>query len=288
MSAAAPRLSACITFDFDALSPWVADAPKMGPASLSRGEFGAVAIPRILAILRRHSIRTTFFIPGHTALAYPRELAAIMEDGHEIGHHGWVHETPAFLEPGEEERVFERGLHALEAAGGARPIGYRAPSALISAHTVEILLAHGFTYDASCSATDFEPYYFRRGDRYPLDEPAAFGEPVDLVAIPFAWTLSDFAHLELVPDGSSWSQNLPADVFAMWRGEFDAAYETCPGGVYDLALHPQCIGRAYRLRLLEELIEHIAGHEGVVFEAVEDVARRFRDANPVAEWAARR
>jgi peptidoglycan/xylan/chitin deacetylase (PgdA/CDA1 family) len=284
---AAPRLSVCITFDFDATSPWVAQAATMGPGYLSRGEAGAAAVPRILELLRRHGVRTTFFVVGHTALAYPDLVKAIVADGHEVAHHGWVHEEPYALQRAREEWVFEQGLAALDAAAGVTPVGYRAPGALISHNTVDILLEHRMLYDASCSATEFEPYYFRRGDRFPKDGRYVFGEPVDLVAIPFAWTLTDFAHVDFVPGVAS-SQNLPADVAAMWRGEFDAAYAGFRGGVFDLTLHPQSFGRAYRLALLDGLLTHMAGHEGIVFEPVAECARRFREANPVAEWAARR
>src|SRR5262249_44730863 len=62
-------LSVCLSFDFDAMSVWIAGTEN--PATISRGEFGAVAIPRILSLLERHGARATFFIPGHTALAYP-------------------------------------------------------------------------------------------------------------------------------------------------------------------------------------------------------------------------
>jgi UDP-glucose 4-epimerase len=62
------ELSVCLSFDFDAMSVWVAQTDN--PATISRGEFGAVAIARILALLDKHGARATFFIPGHTALAY--------------------------------------------------------------------------------------------------------------------------------------------------------------------------------------------------------------------------
>src|SRR5438874_2519823 len=63
MAAAVPRLSVCLTFDFDAMSSWVQDSDN--PAEISRGEFGAMAVPRILDLLDRHVIDATFFIPGH-------------------------------------------------------------------------------------------------------------------------------------------------------------------------------------------------------------------------------
>jgi hypothetical protein len=41
-------LSVCLTFDFDALSPWTNGMAGQNVAAISRGEFGAVALPRIL------------------------------------------------------------------------------------------------------------------------------------------------------------------------------------------------------------------------------------------------
>src|SRR3954451_12596791 len=106
----ARRLSVCLTFDFDALSPWVLEMAEGNVAALSRGEFGAVAVPRILALLRRHDIRASFYIPGHTALAYPDLVRSIAADGNEIGHHGWVREGLSRLDPDQERSYFFRGM----------------------------------------------------------------------------------------------------------------------------------------------------------------------------------
>ena len=163
----AARLSVCLTFDFDALSPWAFEMAGGNVAALSRGEFGAVAVPRILALLERRGIPATFFVPGHTALAYPELVREIRDAGHELGHHGWVHEPLSQLEPDRERELLRRGLDALDRVAGVRPLGYRAPSVDVSAATVEILVEHGFLYDASFSGSDFEPYYLRTGDAFP-------------------------------------------------------------------------------------------------------------------------
>ena len=62
-----PRLTCALTFDFDAQSVWIGSYKSKNPSEISRGEFGAVAIPRILALLERHGVPGTFCIPGHTA-----------------------------------------------------------------------------------------------------------------------------------------------------------------------------------------------------------------------------
>ena len=85
-----PRLTVCLSFDFDALSNWIGSLKTKSAPALSRGEFGAHSISRILSALRQRDVRCTFFVPGHTALAFPDAVRAISADGHEIAHHGWV------------------------------------------------------------------------------------------------------------------------------------------------------------------------------------------------------
>jgi len=95
------------------MSSWIGSARSRNPSAISRGQFGAVALPRILALLERFEVRTSFAAPGHTAYAYPKLVRESRERGHELIHHGWVHENPAdFDEPG-ERRVIERGHRML-------------------------------------------------------------------------------------------------------------------------------------------------------------------------------
>lgn len=285
MTDVTPVLSVSLTFDFDATSVWIGSHHSNNPAMISRGEFGAVAIPRILDLLSRHEILTTFFIPGHTALAYPDLTREIASRGHEIGHHGWVHENPATFDLEGERRVFERGLDALSDVAGVRPVGYRSPSVDFSPNTISILRDHGIRYDSSCSGSDFTPYYLREGDQWPSDGPYVFGRSVDIVELPFYWGLSDFAHFEFV-NGFTVAQSTAGHVEDIWRSEFDYAYDHCAGGLYNLALHPQSIGRGHRLQMLERLIVHMRERPDMRFESMGAYAERWRSANPLEQWLA--
>jgi peptidoglycan/xylan/chitin deacetylase (PgdA/CDA1 family) len=278
-----PKLTVCLTFDFDALSVYLGTMQTDSPASLSRGEFGPFAVPRILALLEEYGIPATFFIPGHTALAYPDVVRRIHDGGHEIGHHGFVHENPAALDEAAERRVFAQGLEALDKVVGVVPRGYRSPGADFSDHTIDILIEHGMVYDATLCGSDFTPYYARQGDVASFVSPFQFGEPTRLVEIPFSWGLDDWPHLEFAP-GWSTGQKPPSAVEEIWRTEFDYAYANVPGGVYDLCMHPQIIGRGSRLEMLRRLIEHFSSHEGVVFESVLTYAERWRDDHPLETW----
>jgi len=280
----APRLTCSLTFDFDAISLWLGTFHSTNPSMLSRGEFGAVAIPRILKLLADRDIRATFFIPGHTALAYPETVRAIADAGHEIGHHGWVHESPADFDAAGERANLERGFEALDAVAGARPRGYRSPAAVLTEASLPLLLEYGFLYDSSCMATDFYPYYLRLDDRWSTTEAYGFGETSELVEASFSWSLSDFSRFEFV-----WAQNpgfsSPSQVDEIWRGEFEYAYGNCPDGVYNLTLHPQVIGRCHRLLMFEALLDHFRSRHGVRFEPLGEYVERWKDENPLDVWA---
>lgn len=279
----APRLSVCLTIDFDAMSSWIGTFKTTSLPALSRGEFGAHVVPRIIDMLKRCDVQATFFIPGHTALAFPDAVRAINDAGHEIGHHGWVHENPADFDVAGERAVLEKGFAALDKVAGCRPLGYRSPACNFSESTADLLREYGFLYDSSCSASDFTPYYLRRADKFSLTDPYIFGELTDIVEIPFFWTLDDFPHFEFV-GGFSTSQSTPDHVRELWQGEFDYAYANEPHGCYVLCTHPQAIGRGHRVTMLEAFVRYMKEQEGVVFETMLTQARRWKEANPIDAW----
>jgi peptidoglycan-N-acetylglucosamine deacetylase len=51
-------------------------------------------------------------------------------------------------------------------------------------------------------------------------------------------------------------------------------------------MHPQVIGRGHRMLMLERLMEHMSGHDGVVFETIGAYVDRWRAANPLERWKA--
>lgn len=96
-----PNGIVCLTFDVDAVSNWI-NSGVTTPAPLSRGEFGAVAVERILHALDVRGIRSTWFIPGHTIETYPEQCRAVMTGGHEVVLHRYLHENVSRLSEAEE------------------------------------------------------------------------------------------------------------------------------------------------------------------------------------------
>ncbi len=271
----------CLSFDFDAISLWIGPMGAKSPSMISRGEFGAVGVMRILRLLEREAIPATFFVTGHTAETYPAQTRAIAEAGHEIGHHGYLHENPIDLSPEDEERVMLRGLAALDAVTGVRPIGYRSPSWDNSPNTIDLLLKHGFRYESSLMADDFTPYWARTGDAIDLDGPYRFGQTVDLVELPVSWLLDDFPHFEYIrlPNRVSPGLSAASKVEEIWRDEFDFMVRDVPGGVFTLTMHPQVIGRGHRVLMLERLIAHFR-ESGAQFTTLATASDTFRTPSP--------
>jgi peptidoglycan/xylan/chitin deacetylase (PgdA/CDA1 family) len=277
----AKKIAVCLSFDFDAISLWLGGFHARSLSATSRGEFGRVGAQRLLAMLREWKIRSTWFVPGHSAETYPEIARQIAVDGHEIGNHGYFHSHPK--SPEDEERILVRGNEVLQRVTGKRAIGFRSPGAGLSANMVSLLLKHGFLYDSSLMGDDYTPHYMRVGDRAPEDAAYEFGKPVDVVEIPFTWGLDDFPAFEYVTIRGSIQQGLssPSAVYEIWAGDFDYLYDRVGEGVYTLTMHPQVIGRGHRLLMLEKLVEYIRGHDGVHFVTMCEVAADYRRANPL-------
>jgi peptidoglycan/xylan/chitin deacetylase (PgdA/CDA1 family) len=277
----ARKIVVCLTFDFDAISLWLGGFRARSLSAISRGEFGKVGATRLLAMLREWKIRSTWFVPGHSAETFPEITMQIARDGHEIGNHGYFHSHPK--SPEDEEQILVRGNDALMRVTGKRCVGFRSPGAGLSFNMVNLLLKHGFLYDSSLMNDDFTPHYMRVGDRAPEDGPYQFGKDIDVVEIPFTWGLDDFPAFEYVTSRAGIQQGLssPSSVYEIWAGDFDYLYDRLGEGVYTLTMHPQVIGRGHRLLMLERLVEHIRSHPGVTFATMSEVAAEFRRSNPL-------
>jgi peptidoglycan/xylan/chitin deacetylase (PgdA/CDA1 family) len=234
------------------------------PSRLSVGQYGPRAgVPRILALLERYDIPSTFFIPAVSAQIYADETRAVAAAGHEIGIHGWIHEHTAELERDDERTLMERSLDALEELAGRRPVGIRTGSWEYSHNTAELIAEQGLLYDSSLMADDV-PY-----------ELVANGRPTGVVELPVEWILDDYPYFGMNRAADIRPYTPPSDVFEIWQREFDMAY--AEGGLFLLTMHPQIIGHRSRISMLEELIQYMRTRPGVWFATHEDVARHARD-----------
>jgi len=125
------RCAVAFTLDMDAdsiLHLAHPDRAHQMVATLSMLRYGPlVAIPRILETWRKFDLKQSFFIPAWCIESYPGVVEAILRDGHEIGHHGYIHEHPNELSRDEELYWLQRGIEVIVKHTGQRPRGWRAP-----------------------------------------------------------------------------------------------------------------------------------------------------------------
>jgi peptidoglycan/xylan/chitin deacetylase (PgdA/CDA1 family) len=279
--------------DVDAVAGWLGSyGGEDSPDDISRGMFaGEVGTPRLLELFRRHDLRTTWFIPGHSIETFPEQTRMVVEAGHEVGIHGYSHENPIAMTREQEEAVLRRCIGLVEEVSGKRPTGYVAPWWEFSQVTNELLLANGIKYDHSLMHRDFEPYYVRVGDSWtkidysqPAEtwmKPLVRGGETDLVEIPANWYLDDLPPMMFIKGApNSHGFVSPRHLEEMWRDEFDWVYRENDYAVFTMTIHPDVSGRPQVLLMLERLIQHINSHEGVRWATFDEIADDFVRRNP--------
>lgn len=253
------KVAVNIGFDFDAFSVWMETFKQSSQVYMSRGEYGAeVGVPRLLELLKKYDIKGSFCVPGHTADSYPDVCKEILKQGHEILHHGYVHEDPTFLSIEDEETILIKGFESLDKIG-IRPIGYRSPGWDVSINTLKLLEKHGIKYDSSLMGNDFYPYYPRYCE-VNYDKGNVFGEPSSIVEMPVTWYLDDFPHFEFI--GTRTGMKPQSQVYEIWKTYFDYAVENIENGMMIVTTHPQVIGRPHNIIMLEEFINYVQERGG--------------------------
>jgi peptidoglycan/xylan/chitin deacetylase (PgdA/CDA1 family) len=276
----------------DAVAGWIGTyGGEDSPGDISRGLFaGEVGVPRLLKLFKKYDLRTSWFIPGHSAETFPEQMKEVANAGHEIGIHGYTHENPIALTPEQEEIVLDKCIDVLTKLAGKPPTGYVAPWSEFSPVTAELLLKKGIKYDHSLMHNDFHPYYLRVGDRWTKidysQHPDAWMKPLErgretgLIEIPASWYLDDLPpmmFMKKVPNSHGFVN--PRQLEEIWRDQFDWVYREYDYAVFAACAHPDVSGRPQVLLMLERLIQHIQSHPGVRFltfdEIADDFARRF-------------
>ena len=257
--------AASFSFDVDAESVVLAESPQAASrmSVMSHQAYGPLTgLPRLLRMLERHGVRSTFFVPGYTAHRHPDAIRSIVDAGHEIAHHGYLHEPLIDVDAKTEAEILDRGLDALEEVAGVRPAGYRAPMWELTYASPGLLAERGFLYDSSLMDADV-PYEL------------AVDDSTSIVEIPIHWGLDDWEQYCYLPgiSGSGLIES-PAKAVELWRAEFEALRKE--GGCFVLTSHPFLSGRPGRAAALEEFVEYVASLPDVWLAPMSDIARHVR------------
>ena len=254
------RSAACLTFDLDAETAWISrDPANIDRLSvMSQGAYGPkVGVPLILDFLERNRITSTFFVPGWTAERWPDVVAEIHRRGHEIGHHGYLHEALEGKTRAQEEEILTGSARILADITGVSPVGYRAPLYEITHETIHLLRTHGFIYASNLQDTLW-PY--RHAGTPPV------------VELPATWILDDGPFFAFGLRPNLYRQIFPPSaVLSTWRDEFRGIHEV--GGLTMMILHPQYTGRPSRIVMLQQLVDEFRAADGVWITHGAELAR---------------
>lgn len=215
-------------------------------------------IERVLDLLARYDVQGTFFLEGWNVEKYADLAREVVNQGHEIGGHGWMHERWNELDSRQEADLIERTTETIATVTGTAPQGWRSPGGLATTTMIAALHDAGYRYDSSFSDDDI-PYWLQVAPE--RDE--------EVIELPWTWPLDDapfYAHPGVI--------RRPSDVVEMWIEEFDAALELT--GYFMLVCHPRFAGRPSRIRALERLVQYITSHDGVWFATCSDIADAAR------------
>jgi peptidoglycan-N-acetylglucosamine deacetylase len=262
------KSAACFTFDLDAETHWISKDPTNinRPGVLSMGTYGPkVGVPMILNLLQRHKIKSTFFVPGWTAEQHPDVVRAIVQAGHEIAHHGYLHESLEGMTRQKEEAILCRGLDILAKLTTSPIVGYRAPSWDLTPHTLALLKKHKFIYASNLMDS-----------LWPYRHPGAS----DVIELPVQWLLDDGPFFAYGTRPPLYRQiYAPGTVYSAWKEEFVGMHEL--GALYNLTMHPQFTGRPSRINMLDKLVRFIKKDGDVWITTCRDIAEYVRE-NPAA------
>ena len=266
---------------------------KDSPDDISRGLFaGEVGTPRLLELFRRHDLRTTWFVPGHSIETFPEQIDAIVAAGHEVGVHGYSHENPIAMSREQETEVLDKCIALIEEVTGRRPTGYVAPwwefsrrhqrTAARTGHQVRPL-AHAPRLRAVLRASRrlLDPDRLLGADRDDWMKPLVRGrgdrprrDPGELVPRRPA---ADDVHQDQ-PQLARLRQPAPSrgDVARPVRLGLPRA------GLRRGDLHhpPGRLRATQVLLMLERLIAHINGHDGVRWATFDEIADDFLARRP--------
>lgn len=139
----------------------------------------------LLRIFAEAGARGTFFVLGSVAERHPELVREIVAGGHELATHGWSHEFVYRLDPDRFRAELLRSIEVLEAIGGTRIVGHRAPFFSITRRSLwalDIVREAGLLYDSSV----FPVLNYRYGIEDAPRWPYPIGGPGGLIEFPIS------------------------------------------------------------------------------------------------------
>jgi peptidoglycan/xylan/chitin deacetylase (PgdA/CDA1 family) len=219
-------------------------------------EYGMrVGFWRHLKAFSDRGIRATLAINGRVCIAYPRVARAAFDAGWEFMGHGFEQRPQHSLD--DEAAAIRDTVEAIRAFTGKPPVGWESPGLTETENTLDLLKEHGIDYVANWPFDDL-----------PVEMETAHGP---IWTLPYPIETNDIV-IHVVQEHHS-----PV-FFERGRDTFARLYAESADNakIMGLSLHPYITGVPHRIGQVEALLDHISGHDGVVFMTGDEILDWYR------------
>ena len=269
------RVACAITFDIDTDSILHLEHRENAiglTATMSWLKYDEIAVPRLVKMYAEYGIKQTFFYPAWCMEQYPHLVDVILEGGHEIAAHGYIHENANQIHPDDEIYWFEKQIEVIERMTGQRPRGWRAPLYNFSENSLDYLIENGIQYDASLMGDDV-PYLLK-------------SEKGQVIELPSHWGMDDWPPYVHEPNFHyKMPIKSPDEAMRVFMAEFEAMYEY--GGLWIAVWHPFVSARLARCHRIGKMIEEMQNRGGVWFAKMEEIASHVQSCIDNGSWTPR-
>lgn len=209
--------------------------------------------------LSSRGLKATMALNGRCCEVYGQACAAARDSGWEFMGHGYVQKPMHRVD--DQPAAIRDTIEAIRHFTGKPPRGWESPGLTETEHTADHLAEAGIEYVADWVLDD-----------QPLDIRTRTGR---LVSVPYTVDVNDvlISAVEKKPSN---------EILQRGRDQFDRLYqegETSPR-VMAISIHPYLTGVPHRIGYLEQLYDHILGHEGVVMCTGEEILDWYLEQVP--------
>jgi peptidoglycan/xylan/chitin deacetylase (PgdA/CDA1 family) len=239
---------AAVSVTFDHLGEAAAIEQGRWPETEPVGRHVSVTqvMPALLPLLAAADVSSSFFVEGWNCDIYPDTLRATAGAGHDIGYHGWRHESWARVSETQAADLLDRGSNAFDGLGITLS-GFRAPGGSHPSSVFPLLHQRGYTYFS-----------------LPGREVTVWQ---GMVSLPYEWAHVDALYysptLRGLREGRGMgAEPLPPDCLrAVLENSLDQCLES--GGYLALLFHTQLLDQPDRFAVFRDILQRVTSSADV-------------------------
>ena len=209
-----------------------------------------VGLRRMQEVFDKHNMKVTLWTSGQAVEQFPEVMRDLVNDGHELGAHGYSQGWPMqLMDRQQQQEAIKKSIDVLGSFTGQAPRGWIGPGAGATHETIELLAEAGFEYNSDMQDDEL-PYFLHAGDK-------------TMVEIPYRMVgnLNDFLILSA---GFGIPKSIPEAITHL-TSAFDAYHRASQSRplLFNYGTHPYVSGRPDNIYVLDAFIQHVKQHKDV-------------------------